>query len=64
MDAVSDRIGLVNGANRLYTMDGQLIKSLEELENDKVMINDNLSLFIRCSFILWFKFYQKSYSIL
>lgn len=59
MDAVSDRIGLVNGANRLYTMDGQLIKSLEELENDKVMINDNLSLFIRCSF----KFYQKSYSI-
>ncbi|VDN59968.1 unnamed protein product [Dracunculus medinensis] len=35
MDAVSDRIGLVNGANRLYTMDGQLIKSLEELENDK-----------------------------
>ncbi|VDK49297.1 unnamed protein product [Anisakis simplex] len=35
LDVINERIGLTYGAKRLYTISGQLIKSLDQIENDK-----------------------------
>lgn len=35
LDVINDRISLVNGAKRLYTTNGQLVKKTSELQNGK-----------------------------
>lgn len=36
LDIITEKIGLINGAKKLYTLNGELIKSMEQLQNDKV----------------------------
>lgn len=38
LDAISEKIGLVQGAKRLYTLNGTPVKSTNALENNKVRI--------------------------
>lgn len=35
LDVINERIGLTYGAKRLYTLSGQLVKTMDEIENDK-----------------------------
>jgi hypothetical protein len=37
LDAVNEKIGLVLGAKRLFTLDGMPVKSTEQLEHNKVV---------------------------
>ncbi|VDM40061.1 unnamed protein product [Toxocara canis] len=35
LDVINERIGLTHGAKRLYTVSGQHVKTMDEIENDK-----------------------------
>lgn len=36
LETVSEKIGLIHGAKKLYTLQGHLIRSTNELENNQV----------------------------
>lgn len=36
LDTISEKIGLIHGAKRLFTLDGRQIRHIEELENNQV----------------------------
>lgn len=38
LETISERIGLIHGAKKIYTLQGHLIRSTKELENNNVKI--------------------------